>query len=246
MAGTKGVFRIFLFNWTGTDQNNRWNDKAIQSVGDALVTLFKSVIANPSCKFTTVEWQDGWCCRPEPWELLVYLLASHGYSLIEKHNITVSKTASGATVAIDSKVLSEVYVGAMLPDPNFATLVAKCAFHELMHNKLNALPPFVLPDSGRGDGLHNNGGGGLATGGQISTSTPLTAQNISLMAANLERKVPQYTDETRVNRMLINGMPYEFELVDKTKKPTDPGYFLGPDYNSYPLTGFRNLIPAPD
>ena len=89
--------------------------------------------------------------------------------------------AGGLTAKTSAGVVCEVYVDGNMP----ARRLANIAFHEIMHVKLD-IGTSVIGD------LHTKGGGGLAVP-PTNEWTPLTARNVQLMAANLFRKVPQYT-----------------------------------------------------
>lgn len=89
--------------------------------------------------------------------------------------------AGGLTARTSAGVVCEVYVDGNMP----ARRLANIAFHEIMHVKLDVGARVI------GD-LHTRGGGGLAVP-PTNEWTPLTARNVELMAANLFRKVPQYT-----------------------------------------------------
>src|SRR5262249_29569135 len=119
MAGNRGVFRVYLYNMTATpdvskqEQLNedkvkrigvpkkaeQWNADRVKQVGDALVALFNEVIAEKTCPFMSAGWADGWCCKPQPWELLVYLVPLARYSLIKKHGGTLDPNKAGQTLA---------------------------------------------------------------------------------------------------------------------------------------------------
>jgi len=92
-------------------------------------------------------------------------------------------------------------MNAPLSDPNYTQLLANIAFHELMHNKLDALPKGA---GGVLDDIHTQGGHGLALP-VGRADTPLTADNIKWMAPNLARPVPQYTRASDVSRMIVGG-----------------------------------------
>lgn len=113
MAGSKGLYRIFLMNLAGKDTDTRgdeeasnpllraaraasqwetdhakipikWNNDAFNDVGNKLQAHFQRVIAHPACPFTSVRWFPG---SPgmtlDPGELLVYFVASYRSSVIE-------------------------------------------------------------------------------------------------------------------------------------------------------------------
>ena len=111
-------------------------------------------------------------------DVVVYFLLDPSQSRIQS---TSTANTGGRTVKTGSGVICEVYVAGNMP----ARRLANIAFHEIMHIKLD-VGANVLAS------LHTQGGGGLATP-PTNEWTPLTARNKQLMAANLFRKVPQFT-----------------------------------------------------
>ncbi|PVX75204.1 hypothetical protein [Paraburkholderia unamae] len=119
---------------------------------------------------------------PTPLDLLVYFTPVE-YSVVSRFfgkpvdplavshwGYTQFQTANGrVTVAA-----SEVYAKSLEPD-----LLAKLAFHELMHNKLVT-----------GNGLHTRNGLAQAT---VGPNTDLSAENIADLAAAMHNPVPQWT-----------------------------------------------------
>jgi hypothetical protein len=83
-------------------------------------------------------------------------------------------------------MLTEVYLNKMQGDFAYGRLVAKLAFHECMHSKIDAAPGSTVADIHTGDGL------AAAT---ISNGPDLTDGNISMMAAALGKKIIQYTEK---------------------------------------------------
>ncbi len=111
---------------------------------------------------------------PTAHELLVYFMPS-GKSVIK--NVPGAKspdlTADGSTVYAAGA--SEVYARG-----EDASALARLAFHELMHNRLQQDDATLHPQ------------GGLA-GKTISTGTQLNDKNISTMSAALQTPITQYT-----------------------------------------------------
>ncbi len=83
-------------------------------------------------------------------------------------------------------MISEVYIDAVDGDANFDSKLAKLAFHELMHNKLDAHPIKATATN-----IHKSGGAGLAL--ENPGSQDLTPRNVALMAAHLTLEIPQWT-----------------------------------------------------
>lgn len=109
-------------------------------------------------------------------ELLVYFMPSRT-SIVKEFvgpKANVDLTADGFTAFSATASASEVYVKS--DDP---ILLARLAFHELMHNRLRM-----------GDNLHMLGGLASAT---VYKDTPLTTANIKKMAAVLRSPITQWT-----------------------------------------------------
>jgi len=228
MAGPLGVYRVWIANLAAPDSNNRWSAAARKDACDALRGLFTRVIENPACHFTFCDW---FLFEPQtsvlaPGELLVYILASSRNSIINRQSTQqIDPDAAGNTIPVNGRVISEIYLGerphhpgnSTLGDNHYTQLIANVAFHELMHNKLDALP---VGQGGVMADLHASGGGGLARGGQgarpIEANTQLSPTNISFMAQNLGRAVPQFVGGVQ-NLVITNGMPSQ---VDRQPAPT--------------------------
>ena len=109
-------------------------------------------------------------------ELLVYFMPSRT-SIVKNFvgtNASVDLSADGFTAFSATASASEVYVKS--DDP---VLLARLAFHELMHNRLKM-----------GENLHHLGGLAAAV---IYKDTPLTDSNIKRMAAVLRSPITQWT-----------------------------------------------------
>ncbi|HVE57851.1 MAG TPA: hypothetical protein VNB22_13550 [Pyrinomonadaceae bacterium] len=187
MAGVtkSGVFTLWLVNMAPGNQYY-WGEGTMWSVGNQLRDMFQKVIDHASCPFErfNYSWERG---VVQQTDIVVYFLASQYDSIIKEKYKAVPKhnSGSGGTFASAGGMLSEVYLRAMEGDFDYSRLVAKLAFHECMHNKIDAAPGSSVADIHNGDGL------AAAT---ISNGTGLTDKNISLMAANLGRKVIQHTE----------------------------------------------------
>ena len=116
-------------------------------------------------------------------DVVVHFVMDPSSSIARRAGVSRSEgpNAGGLTAQTSGGVVCEVYVDGNMP----ARRLANIAFHEIMHIKLD-VGTRVITD------LHTKGGGGLATP-PTNEWTPLTARNVELMAANLFRKVPQYT-----------------------------------------------------
>lgn len=116
-------------------------------------------------------------------DVVVYFVADPSKSVSKAANAP-SPTGSnlgGWTVQSANGVVCEVYVDGNLP----AVRLAKIAFHEIMHNKLD-VGSRVLSN------LHTGGGGGLAKP-PTNEWTALTTANKTFLANNLFKPVRQYT-----------------------------------------------------
>lgn len=161
-----------------------WGEGDRFVLGLELKKLFDAVCQRPETSFIQSDfWWD-----PAPGtvlghELLIYCLPDSSQSIIHKEQKTFSidLTKSGNTFFLGTVPrISEIYIGPVLKYQNSAELLARGCFHELMHNKLE---PFDI---------HTKGGMGLATGGTITTATPLTEENKRLMAKALKTTRVQF------------------------------------------------------
>jgi hypothetical protein len=212
MAGTRGLYRVWIANLSASDSNNRWNAGARFDSANLLREIFKRVVAEKECPYTAVDWylfETTSTVAAE--DLLLYILPSSRQSIIDRQGGQIDPNRPGNTFATAKGVISEIYLGpgplnpldSTLGDANYTQLIANLAFHELMHNKLDALP---MGGGGVIDDIHRLGGGGLATGGKISSGTSPTPTNLKLMARNLGQRVPQFTQA--VTTLVISaGMP---------------------------------------
>jgi hypothetical protein len=126
----------------------------------------------------------------KPGELLVRLTTKKASIILQKYG--ASKEASGGTVDTQGNgVVSECWIESSAGSVQYTPLIARLAFHELMHNKYDAM------DSNKN--LHTADGTGLTVGGDspnpvpIAWDTPLTESNKRLMAPLLGKMVTQCT-----------------------------------------------------
>jgi hypothetical protein len=190
------VFTLHLVDRVGTVSAESelafWDVAMRQTVKNELQQLFIRVAGDSRARpvrTARVQWTSG-AGDVGPADLVVY------FSTDRDHGITRTVSAeaerhsyTGQTLHGDaSGKVSEVYVGGHLRISGFreletqhkASLFAKGAFHECMHNKLYPLD------------IHTNGGGGLATR-TLSHNFGLTPGNIENMAPALQVAVPQNT-----------------------------------------------------
>jgi hypothetical protein len=221
MPGRRGLYRIFVMNLAGQDSNNQWNSDAFNDVGNRLQAHFQRVVAHPACPFTSIAWYPGHAGMTlAPGELLVYFVASSSDSVVTAAGGQLTDlNPGGVTWASPTGMISEVWLrgsplhpnAAPLSDPNYQQLLANLAFHELMHNKLDASNTGAVLDD-----IHFQGGGGLASA-TVNANSHLTPQNIALMAPNLARPIPQYTAAANVSMVLMDGMP---QFIEGKQAPT--------------------------
>jgi hypothetical protein len=178
------IFNIYLKN--NVSATDEWDERDMFTVGNELKILFDKVCQLNDSGFAASDyWLDPGRGEIAPHELLVYFINDSGASIIEKahSNANIDLTKSGNTYFLGNQPrISEVYVLPVLKFRDCHKILANLCFHELMHNKLE---PF---------NVHLNGGGGLATDGTITSSTPLSDKNKELMAKALEKRTPQYKD----------------------------------------------------
>ena len=133
MAGTLGMYRIWIANLAASDSNNRWSAAARFDACNLLKDLFNSVIADPACKFTFCSW---FLFEPQSsvlanGELLIYILASSRNSIINSQpsHPKIDLDKGGNTFPVGGNVISEIYLGAgprtplgsILGDSNYKT-----------------------------------------------------------------------------------------------------------------------------
>ncbi len=124
---------------------------------------------------------------PAETDVVVYVFYSKNDSIItEKSGDPIHDSASGGTFPHTDGMISEIYLEPLDGAAEFARLTANLIFHEIMHNKLDASMPRLVPD------IHTGGGGGLAAA-KVSYNSTLTPENITKMAQGLPRKIKQFT-----------------------------------------------------
>jgi hypothetical protein len=179
-----GVYNVYLKNLVPED-NMDWGEGDMYAVGLHMKQLFDEVCQNSNSTYDMSDyWWDPGKGSVKDTELLVYVMFDSSQSLIAKKyprsGVNLSNGGNTYWRADSTPRISEIYLNTMLKYMDAHRLIAKLAFHELMHNKLE---PF---------NVHSQGGGGLATDGIITSSTPLNDTNKELMAKKLTRRIPQY------------------------------------------------------
>ncbi len=182
-----GVFTLWLVNLAPGNQYY-WGEGTMWSVGNHLREMFQKVVDHESSPFERFHysWERG---VVQQTDIVVYFLASQADSIIKEKYKAVPKhnSGSGGTFPSAGGMLSDVYLRAMEGDFAYSRLVAKLAFHECMHNKIDAAPGSTIAD------IHSQGGEGIAMA-TVSNGSDLTDKNIGLMAAALGKKVIQHTE----------------------------------------------------
>ena len=177
-----------------------WGEGTMYAIGNYLTEYFNSVCKQSKLLKGVTQYDDAdfsWEPRAASvgdHELLVYFLPSRSSSIVARFS-NDQPDKSGAPFPTGKGVISEVYIDTMEGDADYPRLVANCAFHEMMHNKLDAYVNAgdqVIVD------LHVSGGGDLATGDPkkpITSSMRPNQTNINLMAKVLGKVHPQFTDD---------------------------------------------------
>jgi len=177
------AFHVYLVNRvpTAARRISHFEDGTRSTVQATLQDLFTRVCEGTSYT-AEVTWDRG---TPGENELVAYFVTTREQSVIDRLGGTPSAHAEGRTALTARGMVSEVYVSEAGP---MAAMIAKCAFHELMHNKLDLRRHPAVRD------IHSHGGGGLAAP-SIGPSSELNSANIRLMRAALQVAVPQYTGD---------------------------------------------------
>jgi hypothetical protein len=203
MAGNRGLYRVFLMNRCNQDLFKRWNGTVFDQICAIVEQLFKQVVMRPECPYSDVRcFPAGPGTSMDPGELLLYFLPDKKSSMIRSSGgDEASLEAAGASWDSGRGMISEVYVDDGLSNAIYKELFANVVFHELMHNKLDASnQSTVLND------LHSEGGAGLAWS-PVAYNSTLTNPNKSLMARNLARTIPQFTNALGSGVVIMNGNP---------------------------------------
>jgi hypothetical protein len=177
-----GIFNVYLKNLA---PDADFGEGDMYAIGLELKSMFDQVCAHTSSPYSSSDyWWDPSSGSIQGHELLVYFLPSESDSLIKRKypRLSIGSGMAGNTAWFSGATarISEVYLDVAMKYQDYQLLLAKLCFHELMHNKLEPTD------------LHGQGGGGLATGAPITSSTTLTTKNIELMAAALSKRIPQY------------------------------------------------------
>jgi hypothetical protein len=181
-----------------TNENGRWDAGVRQTIEDTLRGHFQKVLASQLCAFGKIEIT---------WEGIGFLRAHNGYAdtdivlhfldsvresiLRNRFNVKLKSGSghSGATQLTPEGMLSEIHVweGENGTEFRLGKLIGNLAFHEAMHNKLDADPRFP----GDIHALHSKDVGGLSEP-VVSAKSELKPDEVLKMAPAMARVIPQF------------------------------------------------------
>jgi hypothetical protein len=198
MAGN-AVFRLWLMDQLRTNENNRWDAQVRQKIEDTLREHFTKVLASPLCKFGKLEitWQGiGFRRRDHGYQdtdIVLHFLDNVRHSILRNRfgeDLRSGSGHSGATKLTPEGMLSEIHVWENENGTEFrlGKLIGNLAFHEAMHNKLDADPRFNGPDV---HAINSSSVGGLSEA-VISSKSELKPNELLKMAQALSRSIPQF------------------------------------------------------
>ena len=201
----KPTYKVWVVNMVslGTRVNDRdgngyyfdWDQKKLDQTAAELKSLFDEVCKNALSKFgdCTVDASkdiNTVGTLIQPGEMIIRLTTRKSSALISKYGSGGLKSeTSGATKDTGSGVLSEAWIEGCAGSATVPELLARLAFHELMHNKLDATVSSKDIHSKPDDGT------GLATG-TVAYNTDLTDTNKRNLAPKLGAIGAQFTGAT--------------------------------------------------
>lgn len=176
------VFRVILYNHlpTAAERILRWTVVYREGVARELQRLFEQVCAG-SPYTASVTWVPSAPSAPAPNGLVLHFVRNRASGLIQAAGGPATGEVGGATWCSGQGVISEVYVQDNTTD---AQRLARLGFHELMHNKLDAVPGTVMQD------IHADRRGRLTR--PDAASQHANAHDLQLMRNALGRVVRQY------------------------------------------------------
>ena len=181
-----GKINIFLVE-QGTENEYHWNDDNKNRIGPYIKEYFDKCCAHFSSTIKTAEysWYSSYG-QLQDHDIIIHFFDTPKSGLIQG---TFGQSAphpggSGGTWKSPRGMISEVYLEPMQGDRDYARLVANIAFHEAMHNKLDA-----DPENQTVSDIHSLGGLASPT---VQRGSQLTTNNIAKMAAVLSKKVKQF------------------------------------------------------
>lgn len=187
------VYVVHLKNMVRRDYERilRFSEETRQAIGNHLRGLFGRVVAGQvvgthafnGAHFT---WQTH-SRTIEIGEVLVYFVQDRSASICLSQGVhTLAIDVAHGGTGFSSGMISEVYVDSAVNDANRGRLLANLAFHECMHNKLDAHPQLKVMND-----IHPTGG--LARDlPPITSDTQLTDQNITDMRSGIGINIPQF------------------------------------------------------
>jgi hypothetical protein len=170
-----------------------WDQSKLTSTISELKALFDEVCKHVQSKFDNTDVQSADLATVtssiKPGELLIRLTTKKDSILVKKYGKdAVANDTSGATKDTGSGVVSEAWLEGGAGSGNVPELLARLAFHELMHNKIDAT---------NSKDIHNkpDDGTGLAVS-PVAYNTALSETNKRNMASRLGSVVTQFTGST--------------------------------------------------
>lgn len=200
---SKPTYKVWVVNQValGTRVYNRddktyyfdWDQNKLTDTVTTLKSLFDEVCKHSLSAFgdTTIENKDlaATAAGIQPKELLIRLTTKKDSILVKKYGKdAVTNDASGATKDTGSGIVSEAWIEGAAGSATVSALLARLAFHELMHNKL---------DASNNKDIHSkpHDGTGLAVS-PVSYNTQLSDTNKRNMAQKLGTIVKQFTSSS--------------------------------------------------
>lgn len=170
-----------------------WDQATFNTVVSELKDLFDELCKSPVSKFdpksdVTAADLSTAAGSLQPKEVIVRLIKKADSAIIRKNSKASGADISGETFDTGSGVISEAWLEGAAGSNNVGELIARLAFHELMHNKYDAL----ASRQSAGKDLHTDGKNGLASG-TVAYDTPLTKENKAIMVPALDLIVSQFT-----------------------------------------------------
>ncbi|MCP5418960.1 MAG: hypothetical protein H6970_00515 [Gammaproteobacteria bacterium] len=168
-------------------EKDLWDNGIRDQIAKHLETWFKDVLSHSSVySNSTVRcWWRYNAALVEDDELVVYFYPVASYGDIPPGKCA---HAGGCTFQHTKGMLSEIYVRPVADAPNRAQLLAVLAFHEIMHNKLDAERNSVIPD------LHNHfhGNDQKASKPKVGFNDTPSGEEKKLLGQHLDRPVKQF------------------------------------------------------
>jgi hypothetical protein len=166
-----------------------WDQSKLNDTVAELKSLFDEVCKHAMSKFadSTVTVKDLALIASsiKPGEVLVRLTTRKDSIVAKKFPSALSGETEGATIDTGSGVISEAWIEGAAGSATVPKLLARLAFHELMHNKIDALNS-SLDIHGKDDGT------GLAAT-PVAYNTAVSATNKLKLAPKLGSVVNQFT-----------------------------------------------------